>query len=310
MSITGLHLLLSYQCTNECDHCFVYSSPSARGTMSLRFARNAIHQAQDVKGMEEIWFEGGEPFLLYPVLMNAAWYAAMVGFRIGIVTNGYFATTVEDAMEWLRPLVELPEIALSVSEDVYHGSDEGDNPAARTREAARRLGIEADAVSIEQPCGVVIEHEKGEPILGGGVRFRGRAADRLADDPSLPRKPWHEFTECPDEDWDRVGRLHLDGYGNVFACQGVVIGNLDARTLREIVREYEPDTHPIIGPLKRGGPAELVRHYDLPLKGEYLDACQLCFLARRALRERRPDLLAPPVVYGEDPGDASQGEQD
>ncbi len=33
MKLTGLHLLLTYKCIYECDHCFVWGSP--RQTHSL-----------------------------------------------------------------------------------------------------------------------------------------------------------------------------------------------------------------------------------------------------------------------------------
>ena len=35
MKLSGIHFLLSYCCTYECDHCFVWSSPKASGTMTL-----------------------------------------------------------------------------------------------------------------------------------------------------------------------------------------------------------------------------------------------------------------------------------
>ena len=47
-----------------------------------------------------------------------------------------------------------------------------------------------------------------------------------------------------------------------------------------------------------GGPAELVRRYDLPHDDAYVDACHLCYEARAALRERFPESLGPPQVYG------------
>ena len=47
-----------------------------------------------------------------------------------------------------------------------------------------------------------------------------------------------------------------------------------------------------------GGPAELVRRYDLPCQGRYCDACHLCDAARRALRTRFPDALTPDQMYG------------
>jgi hypothetical protein len=65
------------------------------------------------------------------------------------------------------------------------------------------------------------------------------------------------------------------------------------------VAGYDPQAHPIIGPLLAGGPAALVERYDLPHEEGYIDACHLCYLARDALRSRFPQYLAPATVYGE-----------
>jgi hypothetical protein len=54
----------------------------------------------------------------------------------------------------------------------------------------------------------------------------------------------------------------------------------------------------VIGPLLAGGPAELVRRYDLPREECYADACHLCYEARRALRDRFPEILTPDQMYG------------
>jgi len=77
------------------------------------------------------------------------------------------------------------------------------------------------------------------------------------------------------------------------------MGNVWEKPLKEIVAEYDPAAHPIVGPLMAGGPAGLVKRYDLPLQESYADECHLCYLARDMLRGRYPALLAPPQVYGE-----------
>ena len=35
MKLEGLHILLTYQCTYECDHCFVWGSPWQTGTLTF-----------------------------------------------------------------------------------------------------------------------------------------------------------------------------------------------------------------------------------------------------------------------------------
>ena len=36
VTLTGLHLLLTWECTMECDHCFVWGIPRARGTVAVQ----------------------------------------------------------------------------------------------------------------------------------------------------------------------------------------------------------------------------------------------------------------------------------
>ncbi|HEX9014236.1 MAG TPA: hypothetical protein VF813_11990, partial [Anaerolineaceae bacterium] len=63
MILNSLHLLLTYQCTLECEHCFVWGSPRQTGTMTLPQIRQLLVQAQELGTVTSIYFEGGEPFL-------------------------------------------------------------------------------------------------------------------------------------------------------------------------------------------------------------------------------------------------------
>ena len=103
MKIKGVHLLLTYQCTLECDHCFVWGSPWQEGTISLQKLRLLLKQAQDIGTVEWFYFEGGEPFLYYPILLRGVQEAASLGFKTGIVSNAYWAEDEGDALEWLSP---------------------------------------------------------------------------------------------------------------------------------------------------------------------------------------------------------------
>lgn len=167
MEITGLHLLLTYQCNFECDHCFVWGSERQTGTMTTRDIELILDQATDTGTVEWIYFEGGEPFLHYDTLLSGVQAAAVAGFKTGIVTNAAWADSVEQA-----------------------------------------------------------------------------------------------------------------------------------RRLREIFEGYDPDAHPVTGPLLRGGPAELARANDVTCRPGYADACHLCYETRRHLRQRYPEELAPGQVYG------------
>jgi len=77
-----------------------------------------------------------------------------------------------------------------------------------------------------------------------------------------------------------------------------VIGNLFETPLRQIIEEFSHEEHAIVGPLLRGGPAELARHFNLEHETGYVDACHLCYEAREMLRTRFPAELAPDQMYG------------
>ncbi len=299
MQLNSIHLLLTYQCTYECDHCFVWSSPHAKGTMTLAFAKDAVRQAFELGGIDNIYLEGGEPFLYYPIMLEVTKYARTFGLDVGIVSNGFFGTSVADAIEWLRPLKEISVSPIFISNDQYHSGDSNQSsPAGHAIEAARQLGIDTNTICIDPPSSIEDDQNPGEAIIGGGVRFRGRAVQKVQSG-DLPKQNWDTFTACPDEDFVNIKRLHLDSYGNLYPCQGVVVGNLVNNSLAEIVEQYDPSSHPIIAPILNGGPAELVRRFDLPLRNQYLDACHLCYLARKILLEQFPEYLAPAQVYGE-----------
>ena len=296
MRLSGLHLLLTYQCTLECDHCFVWGSPWQTGTMTLQDIRRILQQASDLGTIESIYFEGGEPFLYYGTLLKGVQMASHLGFQVGIVSNSYWATSVEDAVEWLRPFAGLVQ-DLSISSDVYHWSEEVSRQSQNAQAAAQQLGIPIGVMSVAQPEATNAASVVGQlPIGESAVMYRGRAAEKLVS--QAVQHPWTQFTACLDEDLRDPGRVHVDPLGNVHICQGIAIGNLFRTPLKEICETYDPDAHPIVGPLLRGGPVELVRQYGLSHAETYADECHLCDVARRMLRARFPEILMPDQMYG------------
>lgn len=305
MNLTGLHLLLTYQCNLECDHCFVWGGAGSGGAMTLEKLRRILLQARDLGTVEWIWFEGGEPFLFYPVLLEGARLAGDLGFNAGIVTNAYWATSYDDAIEWLRPFAGLVQ-DISISSDLFHGSEIPSRGVEDACAAAGRLGIPRDLITIARP-----EDAAGSPGSAAGreggtvgqlpagespVMFRGRAARKLAS--RAPQWPCETFDSCPHEDLREPGRVHVDPMGHVHICQGISIGNLFAVTLKEICDGYDPAKHPVTGPLVDGGPLELAHRHGIEHDRTYADACHMCYEVRCALRERLPDILAPDRMYG------------
>ncbi len=296
MTISSLHLLQTYQCTYECDHCFVCSSPEAEGVMTIADIRHILDEAQKSGTIKSIYFEGGEPFLYYQTMLWGLRAAKEYGFRVGIVTNAYWAVSVEDAIEWLRPIQEIGIADLSISDDAYHYGEEVENLAKNAIKAAKKLGLPVGTIAIEDPRNTDSpEAFKGEPVVGGRVLCKGRAVSKLVED--LPTKAWNTFNECLEEDFANQGRVHIDPYGYVHVCQGITIGNLKQTPLHEILANFDSDKHPICGPIQKGGPVELVQKFGVNHEEKYVDECHLCYDARMKLRKSYPQILAPDQLY-------------
>jgi len=99
MKLSGVHILLTYQCTLECDHCFVWSSPWQSGTLTLEKLREALYQAKDLGTVEAIYFEGGEPFLYYALLLGGVREAARL-FAF-VMLRFYADTQDQNALAWV-----------------------------------------------------------------------------------------------------------------------------------------------------------------------------------------------------------------
>ena len=295
--LKGIHFLLTYTCNYSCDHCLLYSTPSLHGTYTLKQIQEVLKEAKKIGTVEWIYFEGGEPFLYYPILVEGIKSAKDYGFKVGIVTNSYWAISIEDAEIWLKPFSDLGVDDVSISDDTFHYEDKEQSLSKIAKKASDNLKLPSMTICIEEPT-VKKEQERGEPVISGGAMFKGRAVETLIKD--LPTRSWEELNECPYEDFKDLGRVHVDPFGNAHICQGLSIGNFWETPLSDLINKYDAEAHPICGPLTRGGPAQLVKEYNIECEKEYVDECHLCYLTRLNLIGKFPKYLTPKQVYGLD----------
>ncbi len=298
--LNGIHFLLTYKCNFSCDHCFLYSDPYAKGVFTLNQLNDIMVDARTMEIVDTIYFEGGEPFLYYPVLQAGIKSARKYGFSAGVVTNAYWATSVDDAMLWLAPLQEAGLSYIGLSDDVFHYGTKTDTPPKNAHKACGLLGLNCDYFCIDEPTvktNTDHSRDKGEPIVGGNTVFKGRAVEKLVQ--GLPKKEWKKLGSCTREKLDDPGRVHIDPFGNVHLCQGMVMGNVFDKPLSELIKNYDAVNHPIAGPLLAGGPANLAETYQISHEDEYVDECHFCYSLRKSLMDRFPRYLTPRQVYGE-----------
>jgi hypothetical protein len=263
--------------------------------MTLDIIDNILKQAKDAGWVEWIYFEGGEPFLYYQVMVAGINLANEYGFKVGIVTNSYWATSEVDASLWLSPIAGKVQ-DLTISSDLFHFKEKVSQQSRYVSKAAEKLDIPIGVICIEQPENPSLATVGQIPPESASIMYRGRAADKLASKAIL--YPSNMWVECPHENLSDPGRVHVDPFGNMHVCQGISIGNILSTSINDICRNFDPFNHPIIGPLLEGGPSKLVERYQLNMNDASADACHLCYEARKMLRSRFPDILLPDQMYG------------
>jgi len=300
MSLDGIHFLVTYRCTYTCDHCFVWSSPDVEVTMTLAQLRDAIDQAAASGQIDMVYFEGGEPTLAYPVVLEAAAYARDKGLEWGLVSNCYWATSVEDARVWLRPFKDLGIRDLSLSSYAYFVEDADEEHLRNAVLAAQELELPMLVLEVGAPACLNVPGL----CLGdvGEVMHKGRAAVELA--PARAARPPESLVTCPFEDFAEPGRAHLGADGELQLCQGISAGNVWRDGLVAVIDGYDPATRPVVREILTGGPWALAQACgSSPERELYADECHLCYETRVALRERFPEVLAPAQCYGVAPPD-------
>ncbi len=299
MKLKGVHLLITFRCDLECNHCFVWGSPKARGVFTVKQIKNILEETKKLGTVDCISLEGGEPFLYYPIMVKAVKEAVELGFSVEILSNCYWASCPEDAMEWLLPMSEAGNVELSLSSDLYHGESWQIEEVKNAVKAANSLNMRVGILSIKYPkaettCPREIE---GAKVGLYELMYKGRATSELAKE--ADKKSWHEFTQCPYEELVNPERVHVDPLGYVNVCQGISMGNAWQKPFSNIIEKYNPYENPIVEPLIRGGPVALVEKFGLPHDEVYADACHLCYDARCMLRKKYPEFLGPDQMYGE-----------
>ena len=135
------------------------------GTFTLNQIRHVLNEAIKIGTIEWVFFEGGEPFLYYPIMIEGLKLAKELGFKTGVVTNSYWATSVEDAELWLKPISEIGISIFSISDDTVHYGNEILNLSKKAEKAVKNLNMPSSSICIEEPA-VEFDKDQTGKVLG------------------------------------------------------------------------------------------------------------------------------------------------
>ncbi len=297
--ITKLNILITYNCSLRCKHCYVFSDQRAVVKISLSQISQILNEGRKLPGIKWIYFGGGEPFTQYPLLLKAIHRARKLDYAVGVETNGYFARTVEAGVRFLRPLAQMGVKDIRISNDYLHYKNPHSSPAKSALIAAHNLWIPTTLVRITLPEryeAPTNEEDPSQRILDTRLMFTGRAVEFLLE--GLPTSNWHTFTSCPRTDLTDPEEVFIDTYGFVQLCPGFAIGNAWEAPLHEIIQNFDLQSHTILRLLNSRGPSGLMENFAIHPETEYVSTCHCCYSIRRDLIDQYPDWFAPRQVYG------------
>jgi hypothetical protein len=280
-SLTGIHFLITYGCSAECDHCFIWGTPRKRSGMTAEQVDGFLDEVVALGTVTGVCAEGGEAFTRYHVVLHFLRAATARGLKASALTNASWVTSREQAQERVREMMGAGLTNLGISTDEWHQKRVPVEKVDLLLEVCKEAGLDASRMELKLE----------------GVMFRGRAADLLA--PHMPKRPPGEFAKCAHEQLDAPSRIHLDCYGRLHLCQGLCLGPGGPATA---VAGYDAVKHPIVSILLQGGPhalAQFAAERGFETADGYADACHLCYRAREFLRPFFPELLGPDEMYGD-----------
>jgi MoaA/NifB/PqqE/SkfB family radical SAM enzyme len=116
----SIGFMITYRCNIACPHCIVQAGPKRTERMEIEQAKTWISHAAGYRNgtVRCIALTGGEPFFEVDILRPLAAHAHSLGLRVSCVTNGFWATSVDAAVEMLRSVPGLDMVSLST--DLHH----------------------------------------------------------------------------------------------------------------------------------------------------------------------------------------------
>lgn len=313
-------LLFTYRCTIACKHCLFNCSPRQPEVfVSLEDGIEFLRQLRTTDRV--IHIAGGEAMMYYAQMLKICRMAKEEG-----VAPHFFETNaswcVDDKVTCSRyeELKDAGMIGVLISADPYHQAFVP--PERRFRayqwavEIYGRENVAAGDLSIEE-LSRFREIGRDETLLSEYCRKHpprlvGRAGNELArfiPDRALEElvndSLWHGGAEgakdCrmefdPKEMWE----IHIDPYGNIQTCCGIVVGNAHQTPLSGFMkRGFHIDNELVKIVYERGpfGLLEIAIEQGYQPRSGYPQKCYFCWAIRKFLRPYFPDTFGPAEIY-------------
>jgi hypothetical protein len=210
-------LMYSHQCNMTCKHCGILSSPQNKTRMPFEDARRYIDEAAAIGRFKKVTFTGGEPMLFQDEHAELMARCKTHGLQTRMVTNGFWAGTVEKGLQVLSRMKEAGLTEINFSADEFHLEFGKAETLRNALECARILGFTR-----------IISFVSNRPVP---------ALDQLSEMYGLPR---HQLEDLRDYEGDyrRIANLKNE---KMFVWAGGLIGLGRAADYPDMLHFYPVD---------------------------------------------------------------------
>ena len=214
--IRVLSLLLTLQCTAECLHCGTNSSPRVKSRLPEAAAARLIDEAAQAD-YQVVAFTGGEPLLYGQPLFQLVRQAAGHGLTTRVVSNAYWARTLQSAAAIVASLADagLKEINFSTGDQHARFVPMANVIRAARASLDRKLRV---AVMIEtvKERSITREAFLSDPLFVELFDSTEREAIYFCESPWMPLDP-HQHLDYPDN-----MTVTSENIGQCTGCDSVI----------------------------------------------------------------------------------------
>lgn len=288
------------------------------GYIKPKEASRYLKELSNMHPLKSVWVHGGEPFLYFDYLVHIIKEANKLGIiRKGVISNSFWAKSIEIAKKKLMILKKAGLIAITFSFDFFHQEFIPLEFVRNALIAAVDVGFEniyvdsyfVDDISTDnyfnqftkknlETLGEIDDVEFHRYTMG----VEGRATELTE---YLNRRENIPSGKCPvpfwiEGDFQNPATIEIDCEGNVTLCPGICIGNTNMQSLTRIIQEYNVNKHPILSIISNEGPIGLIKlaeEHGFSHDIKFANECHLCYELRKYLQPFYPYSLTPEYCY-------------
>ena len=280
------------KCSAACDMCCFGCSPQGKHTLSIELLKDVIRQASEMEGTRAVGFTGGDPFMVYDLLLESCAYAKSLGLRITVNTNGFWGRNEKRALEMLKALKAAGVELLSFSADRYHQQYVPIEDLKTAMRLTQAVGMRCDISIMETAHSddIVRMTEALRPeiyqtsVVSHAMLPVGKALERVQDGEFI------RHFETKEAKCGYFGMMQLNFDGNYYMCCSqfcreiprIKLGDAREVPLKDLQRRITSDDYLYV--MLRNGLVWYInlareRGYEIP---NYLcSACHCCYYVFR-----------------------------